>query len=462
MSQAAQAAEQCEAQGKVADALAIREKLEPARGQTISIPLLGMPDLPAARTGDADAKRRGWPSLLDRARKQYARDLFDLAAAAYRVGDVSTCYELVCEVIEHDPDHPQARGLLGQTRSHNQWVTPYAAAKLTSGQIWDSRFGWIAKKQLARYENGERPWKGQWLPAEEVAHYRSDWANAWEIETEHYLVRTNVSLERGVAFAEKLEKLYSIFFRLFAGFFTPREQLAVLFEARARRDGAARPADVVPRGPRRFHVDFFASFEQYAAAVRPHIRTGAHIRTGVEGTTGVYVPGTRTAYFFADEQMDEATVIHEATHQLFAETRDHPQAAALHGNHWVIEGIACYMESFRDRGDHVELGSWQTPRLQIGRARIVEQNLYVPLDKLVRLGMDDFRGPAIFALYSQSACVCRFLMQYDNGIYREALVKYLEEVYAGRANSATLSELTGVDYTGLDEQCRSHIEAGED
>ncbi len=450
--QAEQAADQLQAKGQLSDALAIRSRIEPRATELISIPLV---DTRSESPVPGSAGRRStWPRELDRARKKYAKDLFDLAASAYRVGEISTCYELLCDVVEHDPDHGPARSLLGYTRLGDQWVTPYTAAKLKSGQIWDPRFGWVPKTQRARLEAGEQLWKNEWLPAEQVARYRSEWANAWEIETEHYLIRTNVSLERGVAFAEKLEKLYQVFFRLFAGFFTPREQLAALFEGRGRRDGVARLSDAM-KNHRRFRVNFYASAEQYTEAVR------GHVRGSVEGTTGIYVPGTRTAYFFANQEMDEATVIHEATHQLFSESREHRQGIGSEGNHWVIEGIACYMESFRDRGNHIELGSWETPRLEIGRARIVEQQTYVPLDRLVRMGIDDFRGPSIYALYSESACVCRFLMHYDDGVYRDPLVKYLEAVYTGRATYATLSELTGVDFSALDRQCRAHIEAGE-
>jgi hypothetical protein len=117
------------------------------------------------------------------------------------------------------------------------------------------------------------------------------------------------------------------------------------------------------------------------------------------------------------------------------------------------------MESFRDRGDEIELGGWEAPRLKVGRSRILQQATRVPLDKLVRMEMSDFQGPDVYALYSQSACLCHFFMHYDAGRYRDAFVKYLEQVYLGKADPMTLAELTATEYARLDEQFLNHLTA---
>ncbi|MBI3463184.1 MAG: hypothetical protein HY000_09015 [Planctomycetes bacterium] len=466
MATAKQLAERHEFKGQTAEAEAIRQLIEPPTTEVLSISVLpsngqsvGMKSVRndgRVPTGSvaAPSTAQDWQVALAQSRKQHAMDLFELARVAFQAGEISYCYELVREVVEHDPDHGAARNLLGYTRYGNQWVSPYAATKLKAGQVWDPRFGWVPKTHVPRLEKGERLWKGQWLAADEVAKYRQEWANAWEIETEHYLIRTNTSLERGAAFADKLEKLYAIFFRLFAGFFNPRDQIALLFDTPNRRTAFGKLEEPPRRAAKRFRVHFYRTREQYLEALRPHIKSG------LEVSTGIYVPATRTAYFFLDDSMDESTVIHEATHQLFSETRDHQQAIGTRGNYWAIEGIACYMESFHDLGDRVELGSWDTPRLKVGRERIQRGDQYLPIDKLVRLGMNDFQGPAVYAMYTESACLCRFLMHYDNGRYREGLVRLLEQVYLGKAGYETLAELTDTDYTQLERQFREHVGTG--
>jgi len=441
-------AAECEARGETDSAASVRRVIEPRRAGVLSIPILANPSPPSAN-GDQPA----WSVALARVRREYARDLFDLARAAFQAGEISYCYDLVREVVEHDPDHGQARNLLGFTRYRDQWATPYAAAKLKAGQEWHPRFGWTPRNHLARLEQGERLWKGQWLPADEVARYREPWGNAWEIETEHYVVRTNASLERGVEFADRLEKLYAIFFRLFAGFFSPHDQMAMLFDPPNRRTALGTRDPATRQPSRRFRVNFYRTRDEYIEALRPHVKFG------LGASTGMYLTNTRTAYFYVHEEMDEATVIHEATHQLFAETRDHPQAAGTRGNYWVLEGIACYMESFKDCGDHVQLGSWDTPRFRVGHDWIVKQHKYVPAEKLARLEINDFDTPDVHNLYAQAACLCHFLMHHDGGRYRDLLVKYLEQVYLGQAEPGTLAELIEMDYADLDRAFVKHVAA---
>jgi hypothetical protein len=54
-----------------------------------------------------------------------------------------------------------------------------------------------------------------------------------------------------------------------------------------------------------------------------------------------------------------------------------------------------------------------------------------------------------------------FLVHYDGGRYRDALVAYLAEVYAGNDDAATLAKLTGENYAILDRQYRGFVEAQE-
>jgi hypothetical protein len=441
-------AARCEARGQADEAAAVRRVIEPRGAGALSIPILPNPSPPA--TADEQPE---WSVALARVRREHARELFELARAAFQAGEISFCYDLVREVVEHDPDHGQARNLLGFTRYRDQWATPYAAGKLKSGQEWHARFGWTPRTHVARLEQGERLWKGQWLPADEVAKYREPWGNAWEIETEHYVVRTNVSLERGVEFADRLEKLYAIFFRLFAGFFSPRDQMAMLFDPPGRRNALGTRDPATRQPPKRFRVNFYRTRDEYLEALRPHVRFG------LGDSTGMYLTNTRTAYFYVHEEMDDATVIHEATHQLFAETREHPNAAGTRGNYWVLEGIACYMESFRERDGRVELGGWETPRFKVGRDWIVKDHKYVPAEKLTRLEIRDFDTPDVHSLYAQSACLCHFLMHHDGGRHRDVLVKYLEQVYLGRAEPSTLAELLEMDFADLDRAFVKHVAA---
>ena len=68
------------------------------------------------------------------------------------------------------------------------------------------------------------------------------------------------------------------------------------------------------------------------------------------------------------------------------------------------------------------------------------------------------KDPRIGTLYSQAAGLTHFLIYYDGGRYRDALVSYLSAVYSGRDDHDTLAKLTGTDYGELDKQYREFLE----
>jgi len=83
----------------------------------------------------------------------------------------------------------------------------------------------------------------------------------------------------------------------------------------------------------------------------------------------------------------------------------------------------------------------------------------VPLEQLTGYGMEKLQNdPKIATLYSQSAGLTNFLIHYDHGRYRDALVSYLTAIYTGRDGPDTLAQLTGTDYGELDKQYRLYME----
>jgi hypothetical protein len=68
--------------------------------------------------------------------------------------------------------------------------------------------------------------------------------------------------------------------------------------------------------------------------------------------------------------------------------------------------------------------------------------------------------PRIRTLYSQAAGLANFLVAYDGGRYRDALVTYLRAVYSGHDDADTLAKLTAARYSELDRQYHEFIERG--
>ena len=86
--------------------------------------------------------------------------------------------------------------------------------------------------------------------------------------------------------------------------------------------------------------------------------------------------------------------------------------------------------------------------------------IYVPLSELTALNKDEVqRHPQIKAVYSQSSGLATFLIDGEHGGRREAMVKYLQAVYAGRDSKDSLSSATGESYGELDDAYRRFLES---
>ena len=119
-----------------------------------------------------------------------------------------------------------------------------------------------------------------------------------------------------------------------------------------------------------------------------------------------------------------------------------------------------YMESLRVEDGVNVLGGKDDDRVQAARSRLVRDNFYVPFEELCSYGLTRFQSdPRIATLYSQAAGQAHFLIHYQGGVYRDALIRYLDAVYAGRDNPMTLPRLTGKSYKELDAEYRKYIAA---
>jgi len=98
--------------------------------------------------------------------------------------------------------------------------------------------------------------------------------------------------------------------------------------------------------------------------------------------------------------------------------------------------------------------------MHAARVRLLRDGFYVPLEELTAYGMEKVhQDPRIATLYSQAAGLANFLVYYDGGRYRDALVAYLSAVYDGRDTPDSLAELTGTTYAELDRQYRAFIKS---
>ncbi len=295
----------CEASGLADEARKTRRALSPSDPYKLYVPVLpeqvGPPKLP----DDAPANVVEWNTKLWKLRDDYALTCYEMARRAIRSGRAGLAFVLVLDAIQANPDYEPARRLLGYQKYRGQWHTLYEVRKLRSGMVWNEKFGWLPKAYEHRYEAGERYCDGRWISADEDAKRHSDIRNGWRIETEHYLIHTNAGIEAGVALGVKLERLYRLWQRLFIRYYASAADVGGLFDGRSKRTMA---------WAFRHNVVYFRDRDEYNHALDSFI-------PNIKMTVGVYRDKPGCAYFFAGKDSDDRTMYHEATHQLFHESR---------------------------------------------------------------------------------------------------------------------------------------------
>ena len=390
---------------------------------------------------DTPLAEREYRQKIDRLRSEYANNLFRIAQQALGFGAVQYAYELFNEAARHDPDSPAIRKILGFVRYENLWLTPFEAEMRRKHQVWHEQFGWLPADWVPRYEKGERNYRGRWITATQEAELRRDFKNAWTVETEHYSVETNHSLERGVQVAQSLEKFYAFFLQTFPAFFTRPDDAATLLK------GLNATAN---RSRSRYKVHYYRTRDEYVSNLSPKI-------ANIAMTNGFYSMSDRVAYFYEqDHAAGDETLYHEATHQIFYECIARQREVGAQAHFWVLEGIACYMESFSGDGNAMTVGNPRHLRVRAAQYRINVDKYYLPLQQFTAMGMVPFQvSPDIQKNYSQASGLVYFFMHYDGGRYRDALIEHLAQQYhtsGPRPKSpATLEELTGVSYGELDQ-----------
>jgi len=384
-----------------------------------------------------------WREKFTALRHDQADRLWALAKRAVADGRSALACRLATEAVRENPDHAAARRVLGFRHVGRKWLTPFALKQFQRGRVWHGRFGWIRSDEVARYEKGERRDGSRWIDRrrDTAAHRRMQ--EGWRVETDHFLVTTNDSLEAGVRLAERLERLYQVWHQVFASYEASPSRWQARFAGRPQRGHAAK----------KHQVDYYGSRAAYNAALRSR-------QPRIAMTLGIYFDQARRSSFFAGDDASTSTLLHEATHQLFQETRRVARHVGARNNFWIVEGIAAYMESFSEHNGCVTLGGYQAGRLPAARARLLDDGYYVPLAELTRLGVEELQQRRdLRRLYSQLAGLATFLMHGRQARYRTALLRYLVAVYTDRADAGTLAKLTGSSYDQLDRQYRHFIEA---
>ena len=267
--------------------------------------------------------------------------------------------------------------------------------------------------------------------------------NGWQVRTDHFLVTTNHSLEAAAELAARLERLYQVWRQLFAGFYLTRDGSGRgLFAGDRESRTQARP----------FRVFYHRDRDEYANALRRR-------QPRIDETLGIYFDTIREAHFFADERSSSGSpappqgppsprsTTRPCTNCSRNRNRRPSKSAPprISGSSKASPRISKRSPNIRTRTRVFTSRSAKRPPAGCPpRASGSTDGFYIPLAELTRLGKDDVQRHADIAkLYSQSSGLAAFLIDGEQGRYREPLVRYLQAVYAGRDNEASLADADG-------------------
>ncbi len=152
---------------------------------------------------------RSVPSELTDIHNRAAASLFDLALRAGKSQTAQYALAVVClrAVVERQPDHKEARRLLGFVPHKGGWATPFALREIEQGNVDHPTFGWVPMDWVVHLDGGELPappTRGQkkphWLPTAEADRLHGEWSSRWQFATEHFKIETNVPLAEAISF----------------------------------------------------------------------------------------------------------------------------------------------------------------------------------------------------------------------------------------------------------------------
>lgn len=466
----AKLADRLASSGKKAEANEVRTRIAPddpeggpirfrPLAEVVPGPTGGLANLPANRPSSLPTEAR---SL----RAKTAASLFALAqkAGSKPVRRMALADGLLRTVLERDPDHAEARRLLGYVKYAGGWATPHAKSLLEGGNVLHPKFGWVPADWVAHLDAGELPGEVSsngkpraWLKADDANALRRDWSRAWQIKTApHFVIKSDVPLDEAVAFGRRLEAFHDLFLSQFA------DVIGADLPLLRRMDSKDQKAVATSK---KFNVDYFATKDEYVGFL--HDRFGLDERISL----GYYMPGKvakkaraeACSYFYKDDEnaiASHATLYHEASHQILFETAGASKYDTNRTNYWIWEGLGTYFETVTPQEDgSLLVGGLVGPRIEQAKLRI-ENGEYVPLAKFAAMDEKAFRddaGEAVYRNYAQAMALAVFLLHGEGGRYREPFLDYVADAYRGKVKSTSLADRLGVPFETLDKQFRAFM-----
>ncbi|MEM7476030.1 MAG: hypothetical protein AAF483_13635 [Planctomycetota bacterium] len=331
---------------------------------------------------------RSWSKHFLASRKKYAEFLAqDLKAIAAE--DEQAGYRRLWQILRNDPDHKLANQIAGPMAK-----APTVRPRLTVGRTKVPDFGWEARSYS-------------------------------RVDSIHFTLLTRADAKSSREIAQQLEQFYVLWSQVFYPYWAAPGVL------QARLDGKSNP------WPKHDRIEVVLLKDR-----AEYLRILGVAEDNIGVSVGYYGPEVKKCFCYPAENL-QATLFHELTHQLLMEVSSiRPDlSAGKAGGIWMLEGIALYMESLRNRDGFWTLGGWDASRMQTARYRGVRDGYWPDWEVFSTGGMDAWKqDPAISRLYTHSVGLTQTLLHACGPQARKAYLRELVNVYHEENQSGRLSQ----------------------
>jgi hypothetical protein len=378
-----------------------------------------------------EAQKKDCEQRLASARRAGAAGLVDLARKCNNAGLVNYAYDILQDVMQVYPDEVTARTAMGFVKVGNEWLPTFVAAQQKRGLKYLPDIGWVPAQTVERIGKGEWCENGKWMKMDEADKLHASFDNPWIIDTENFTLKSTCTRKLAVRISEKLEAIRQCCFRQYLDFFlrgSGKKGAQMLFNLAA--------AD-------KLVVNYYATKEDYVTAIkRGRFGDSAGL---LERSAGFYSTGPHASFFFHhDWGNNESLSImqHEVTHQILGEFS--------HGGGpvWLAEGMAETLEYAKPNADGwLEIPSGRKHPDVKQTALWLKANSLQPAKVLLGLTENTFhQEPNRNRNYKWAGAFCRFLLEFEDGVYATDFLEYGYDSYVHRAKTPV------TDYLGLTEE----------
>lgn len=343
-----------------------------------------------------------WKENLEKKYNEHANELFGLAKKAHEQDRHELSFRWLNECLVYSPENPEVARILEFDKTES-------------------------KIKVNAYRRQEKL-----LPAGEIN----------KLESDHFQLFTNIDEADARQALIRFERWHRVWRQMFYDYWAHPTWLSRRFD----------PDSDSGRRKKKFKVVLYRDRDEYVSTLRP-------VSPGIEVSTGYYLFPEKTSFFYAGDNADETTWVHELTHQFMHETIPISTRAERGSSLWAIEGIAMYMESICDFGSHLTLGGEDSERLNYCRYNYFRRGFFVDMNTLNGMTRDEFiKSREIKGLYSLSAGYCHYLLRHTSA--KLDFLKFLQMIHQGKKASVFFERVA--EKVSLDEGFKGFLQPTRD